>query len=746
MLAQMRTRGPDGMNLWTDAGVALGHALLATAMHARAERQPVQDPASTAVVALDARLDNRAELAKLLGLAGHPLEQLGDGAMALAAWRRWGTGFAERLRGDFAIALWDPRDRTLVLARDHVGAKPLYAWANDVGFYFASDENALRCVPGFRPRIRDSFLAYHFDNSLTHCDLTQPSLEGLELLAPGSVVTIRAGGTRSVHTYWEIGEPEPRHYRDEGEARERFREVFDRAVQLRLCADVPVGQLMSGGLDSAAITASVADSGGIDRLRPYSVVDSTDPDCPETLAIRELLRLGGPDPVLLEATTLGPACPLEALAREFWDHPHPIDNTMILVIALSRAARATGSRVMLHGGSGDMVNWTPTHYLRYFAQDRGWRATWREAGLASTRNTYVKGNSRIRLYTNALAQAVAPEPLLRARRLLRAAGAIVSHRGFNDAHPDLSRRQRMARRLLEQAWQAAPPRQSVCSLHANAIRGGYNNLQLGLLGFDRLGGRFGFEMRDPWAAPEVLEYFLTLPMEYRTRDGWTKWVVREGYPDRFGDVTRHRTDKRHLGRRVWATLSRHGTAEMDRALDAMGTSMEGTFNGPRITRRRRRYQQHGALADFIRLCEHGVISAYHAQCQTGEPSMSDSSMPQSERKPYAAPVLTTYGLVRDLTANGSQNGNENNSGQDPMTMINSDRRMKDNIVRIGTHPAGIGLYLFDYLPQFRHAGEGRQFGVMADEVAEVLPEAVSLGDDGYLRVDYARMGIHRTLQ
>lgn len=110
------------------------------------------------------------------------------------------------------------------------------------------------------------------------------------------------------------------------------------------------------------------------------------------------------------------------------------------------------------------------------------------------------------------------------------------------------------------------------------------------------------------------------------------------------------------------------------------------------------------------------------------------------KKTYTAPKLTVYGSVRDLTGTKSGTFTTDTS---MMQMNDSDRLVKENIVRVGEHPAGIGLYLFDYKPEFAHFGAGRQFGVMADEVLEVMPQAVARGDHGYLRVNYAMLGITR---
>lgn len=116
------------------------------------------------------------------------------------------------------------------------------------------------------------------------------------------------------------------------------------------------------------------------------------------------------------------------------------------------------------------------------------------------------------------------------------------------------------------------------------------------------------------------------------------------------------------------------------------------------------------------------------------------------KKTYASPRLIVYGHVRSLTLGGPTGGKEG-TGQSGVTTKkqSSDRLIKEKIVRIGDHPLGIGLYLFDYKPEYRKAwGNGRQFGVMADEVESVMPQAVSVHPQGYKIVNYRMLGIDRS--
>jgi hypothetical protein len=113
---------------------------------------------------------------------------------------------------------------------------------------------------------------------------------------------------------------------------------------------------------------------------------------------------------------------------------------------------------------------------------------------------------------------------------------------------------------------------------------------------------------------------------------------------------------------------------------------------------------------------------------------------KSAKKPYRSPVLTVYGSVKELTGAVSL-GTFTDATNMMVTM--SDPALKENIERIGEHPVGFGLYLFDYKQEFISFGAGRQFGVMADEVERFVPEAVTVGAHGYRTVNYALLGITR---
>lgn len=121
----------------------------------------------------------------------------------------------------------------------------------------------------------------------------------------------------------------------------------------------------------------------------------------------------------------------------------------------------------------------------------------------------------------------------------------------------------------------------------------------------------------------------------------------------------------------------------------------------------------------------------------------DGSNDANIRKPYHRPLLQVYGSVKEMTQSGPSGVDEAGSNSGNKKAALSDSRTKENIVRVGQHHLGFGLFLFDYKKEFRGLGEGRQFGVMAEEVEAVYPQAVSIDANGYRTVNYEMLGVYR---
>jgi asparagine synthase (glutamine-hydrolysing) len=256
MNATMVHRGPDSAGAFVDGPVGLAARRLAIIDLEHGD-QPLSNEDGTVIVVQNGEIYNHEALHAELEAAGHRFRTRSDTEVLAHAYEQWGVGFVERLRGMFALALWDARERRIVLARDRFGIKPLF-WAEAGGaLAFASELKALRLAPGFRenvdPEALDAFLAF---NSIP-APLT--IYAGARKLPPGHVL-VRGRGANRIERFARPAPVPAADVRREDEATlaAELRETLRDSVRAHLVSDVPVGVLLSGGVDSSVLCALAA--------------------------------------------------------------------------------------------------------------------------------------------------------------------------------------------------------------------------------------------------------------------------------------------------------------------------------------------------------------------------------------------------------------------------------------------------------------------------------------------------------
>jgi len=247
-------RGPDEDGFFVAPGIELGMRRLSI-IDVRDGQQPVTDESGDIVVVFNGEIYNFVQLRTQLESQGHIFRSRSDSEVIAHLYEQEGKKFLTRLRGMFAIAIWDQKTRSLLLARDRVGKKPLlYRTESDGGLAFASEARALFRPMGISPTADLSALNRVL--SFGHADSPYSAYSGLTRLAPGSFVEWR-GGQLTTETYWEpdFSRPEPW---TEQEAIERSLAAIDEAVRVRLVSERPIGAFLSGGIDSTIVTALMA--------------------------------------------------------------------------------------------------------------------------------------------------------------------------------------------------------------------------------------------------------------------------------------------------------------------------------------------------------------------------------------------------------------------------------------------------------------------------------------------------------
>jgi len=262
MIETVRHRGPDAGDVWVEAegGVALGQRRLAIIDLSPGGAQPMHSADRRFVITFNGEIYNYRDIRRELQAAGHSMRSDSDTEVLLEACALWGVEAAiERAIGMFAFALWDRKTRSLTLARDRLGIKPLYYAASPERILFASQLKAFRPAPHWKPTIdEDAVVGY-----LRHAYIAQPRTiyREAEKLAPGHILTLRGGSTPSPKCFWDLrgiavagqrrNDPVP----DPREAADRLDALLRDSVKLRMIADVPLGAFLSGGIDSSTVVA-----------------------------------------------------------------------------------------------------------------------------------------------------------------------------------------------------------------------------------------------------------------------------------------------------------------------------------------------------------------------------------------------------------------------------------------------------------------------------------------------------------
>jgi asparagine synthase (glutamine-hydrolysing) len=271
MNVRQAPRGPDGQGVFATAGKAFGHRRLKIMDLSDAAQQPMVDPHLGLGIVFNGAIYNHPELRKELKALGYRFFSHGDTEVLLKAYHAWGPDFVQRLNGMFAFALWERDSGKVLLGRDRLGIKPLY-WAEVAGgLRFASALPALLSGGGIDTDI-DPVGLHHYLSFHAVVPAPHTLLRGVKKLPPGTLMVIEPDGRRSEKVFWALDyarttEEENRSFDD---WRDILLQSLRAAVRRRLVADVPVGALLSGGVDSSLIVGLMAEA-GVPNLRTYNV-------------------------------------------------------------------------------------------------------------------------------------------------------------------------------------------------------------------------------------------------------------------------------------------------------------------------------------------------------------------------------------------------------------------------------------------------------------------------------------------
>ncbi len=493
-MAALSHRGPDGWRVERHPWIALGHQHFWTTPEELGERQPVSGEGG-AWIALDGRLDNRADLARALGIGG-VAARASDAALVVAAYERWGTDAFARLLGPFSLAIFDARRHRLVLARDPLGSRVLFYHLDPRLLVAASEEAAVAAHPAVgdevdQVRMREFLAAQPASDGRTF-------FAGVRELPPATCLVVSESSVRETR-FWQPP-AEGRGSMSEADSAERFRELLAESVDCRLRGAARPAVLMSGGLDSTSVAALAAERLAVDgrRLHTVSWVFDRLASCDERRYIEPVRRRLGAGSRQLPGDG---AWTLRHLDRWGLNPNTPEENPYrLLKQEAYGAAAAGGSRVLLTGGFGDSL----------FVGSAWWLAG-----------------------------------LLRAGRPLAAAGELLAELGRNPQRAAGGLRRALAlprlRRPRPPAWLTSRALARLGPARATAARHEVEQRR-SLLGWWATrdatleifhANRAGVELRHPFRDRRLVEFVLSLAPHHLYRHGRKKHLLRVAMRDRL---------------------------------------------------------------------------------------------------------------------------------------------------------------------------------------------------------------------
>jgi asparagine synthase (glutamine-hydrolysing) len=497
MLSAIAHRGPDacGTHESTDPHATLGACRLRILDLSPAADQPIVD--GDLAIAYNGEVFNAPELRVVLGGASS-FKTTCDTEVVLRAWRQWGPDCQKHMIGQWAFAILNSRTKTLYLARDRMGEKPLYWTRQGDRVLFASEIKALLAVTKAAPRIPDIWW------TLEKCQDGDTLVDGINELPAGCWMSVDAAGVHGPFRYWEPP-PQEETLRTENDLAEELRALLTDAVRLRLRADVPVGIALSGGVDSAAIAALTGQKG----LRAYTCRFQLGAGYDESEYASITAAHNGLIQTVIEPTAEDMHERLPSIIAQL-DQPVATASP-IGAFAIARAASHDGVKVLLGGQGSDEVFGGYTRNILFAAE--------REVVNAPTFRNYGG------LINSLWGDGAAGDPAARYLRLL-------ARRAGPGVEPALA--------AMHDAFAGRDDINGACMADFRWVLPPLIRMD------DRASAAVGVENRSPFLDHRLVEFGMRLPGRFKIRGNVGKVLLRRALRGLVHDAILDRADKKGL--------------------------------------------------------------------------------------------------------------------------------------------------------------------------------------------------------
>jgi asparagine synthase (glutamine-hydrolysing) len=520
-------RGPDGLNIWKQDFVGLGHCMLHTTLESLHEHLPYSEAESGLTITADARIDNRRDLGKLLGIQDSILDKISDSQLILSSYSKWGIDCFSKLLGDFSFVIWDRPQKRLLCVRDALGIKPFYYFKNQHTFCFCSEIKPLTKLQPSFPSINEGmvgeYLAFQFSNR------HETLFKDIFRLPPAHYLLLE-NGRIAIKRYWDLSFQTTLYYKNPDEYAEHFLEIFQKSIARRLRSHQPVSSELSGGLDSSSIVAMATSLNRVSNnhdIRPFALIFPELP-CDEQHYINSVAKKSALNVNFVPTNHFKPP---DWQMQVFQSFHLPDMPNLSISDSLVKEVQASNSRVILSGIGGD--EWFTSYDLSLLdlATHRRWDEILREGRFQGKLGykPLFKRLARILLWPSV--------PTYLKRRACKKS----IKRAFPEWLPDsFISKTNLLDRIAE----------SDSRLHLNSLIDAsyYKYIRSDLEGFfietlDRHRAFLGVENRYPFLDRNFLDFSASLPEYQKTFCGVTKYILRQSLTELLPQEVKNRSDK-----------------------------------------------------------------------------------------------------------------------------------------------------------------------------------------------------------
>ena len=603
MGAVLQHRGPDHFAIERDQRVGLVARRLAI-VDVAGGHQPYRSEDDRVIAVFNGEIFNYPELHRELVEHGHRFASRTDGEVLVHLYEEHGEALCERLNGQFAFALWDRRERRLLLARDRVGICPLFYALDGRRLRFASEIKGLLADPSMKPRLDPRGVDHAFTFWAPVGQRT--AFANVQSLRPGHCAVVEEGRLRS-RAYWTLPLPPIEDGQSDDDRAvdgwsDELRDALERSVRLRLQSDVPVGTYLSGGLDSSALT-HLAASAWRGRLKTFSIAFD-DPVFDESWYQERMARAVDTDHHVVHCTgrEIGAIFP-----EVVWHAEAPLVRTAPAPLyLLSERARAEGIKVVLVGEGADEILLGYHLYKAVRAQE------WLGGGRVSMSDEDLL--RRVLAFDPYYRPALVQEATTRPAQLYaRLSGAAGSGFGLHELHWShmarskslYSREMREAlagsdprdelRLILPPGFESLPPMRRAQLLDVHTLLSGYLLAAQG----DRMSMSHSVEARVPFLDHHLIELLARVPDSVKLRDFDEKHLLKRALGDRLPAEIAQR-EKAAYTAPAWSAFSSPPPDYVDEVLSPRAVEAAGCFDPQAVASLREACRRdRGSVSDYF---------------------------------------------------------------------------------------------------------------------------------------------------